>query len=626
MSKIAIDFKTGQIKNTPQLVVGIDLGTTNSLIARINEGRAEIIKDSQNKALFIPSVINVDNEAVISVGHEAIQKLISNPESTVYSIKRLMGKSLQDFSNRKEFFGYHFDESASEGLIRIRLNDRYYTPVELSSYILRHLVQEAEKALGVKIEDAVITVPAYFNDEQRQATRDAGKIAGLNVLRIVNEPTAASLAYGLGQNKKDALNIAVYDLGGGTFDVSILRIEDGVFDVLATRGDTDLGGDDFDRAIVTFWKEKYHLNPENPIEQSELFLKAREAKHELSDTNTSDTTWNQNTLSLSAIEFKNITQPYIDRTIDCFKLALSDSGLHIQDIDELLLVGGSTRMPVVYESLQSFYGKLPNRTLHPDEAVALGAAIQADILAGNRKDFLLLDVNPLSLGIETLGGIMDVIIPRNSKIPIHQAREYTTSRDGQKNLKISIYQGERDLVENNKLLAEFVLENIPPMPAGIPKIQVRFMIDADGILTVKAIEQRTQTEQSITIKSQFNISAAEVASMLQESIKFAKSDQEKKALIDSINEGKYLQLASEKFLKNNNEYLTSLQRSEISKLIEYLKEAIDSKIRDHIELAIEALNKYTAPLAHKALDRNIAEALRNKNINETIQNESKKDE
>ncbi|HMW38071.1 MAG TPA: Fe-S protein assembly chaperone HscA [Saprospiraceae bacterium] len=625
MSKIAIDFKTGQIKNTAQLVVGIDLGTTNSLIARINDGRAEIIKDFQNKPLFIPSVINVGHDGVITVGHEAIQKLITDPESTVYSIKRLMGKSLQDFSDRKEFFGYHFDESASEGLIRIRLNDRYYTPVELSSYILRHLVQEAEKALGVKIEDAVITVPAYFNDEQRQATRDAGKIAGLNVLRIVNEPTAASLAYGLGQNKTEALNIAVYDLGGGTFDVSILRIEDGVFDVLATRGDTNLGGDDFDREIIKFWKEKYQLYPENPIEQSELFFKARAAKHELSDSNNFSTTWNHHILSLSNEEYKTLSQPYIDRTLDCFRLALSDSGLHIHDIDELLLVGGSTRMPIVFDALQSFYGKTPNRSLHPDEAVALGAAIQADILAGNRKDFLLLDVNPLSLGIETLGGIMDVIIPRNSKIPIQQAREYTTSRDGQKNLKIAIYQGERDLVENNKLLAGFILEDIPPMPAGIPKIQVRFMIDADGILTVKAIEQRTQTEQSITIKSQFNISAAEVASMLQESIRFAKSDQEKKALIDSINEGKYLQLASEKFLKNNHQYLTSLQRSEISNLITYLKDALDSKIRDHIELAIEALNKYTAPIAHKALDRNIADALRNKNISEAINNETKKD-
>ncbi|NOT36253.1 MAG: Fe-S protein assembly chaperone HscA [Saprospiraceae bacterium] len=623
MSKISIDFKTGLLKNDKPIYAGIDLGTTNSLIARMNEDSAEIIEDVNHEILFIPSIIHIHPNYQIEVGKKAKQYLVSDPTNTIYSIKRLLGKSYADLTDKKNNFGYHLHDDQSENLIKVKIRDKYFTPIELSSYILTHLKIQAEQSLKSNIENVVITVPAYFNDNQRQATRDAGKLAGLNVLRIINEPTAACLAYGIGLNRNETKHIAVYDLGGGTFDISILRVEDGIFEVLSTRGDTYLGGDDFDNSIVKFWQENF-LKAESNF-TNELRILAEKAKISVNDGQEFIAHYNHHTLSLNQSEFKKISIPLIQKTITCCERALADSALTLSDIDEVLLVGGSTRLNIIRQAVKEFFTKEPNTSLNPDHAVALGAAIQADILAGNRKDLLLLDVNPLSLGIETLGGLMDVIIPRNSKIPVQLAREYTTSKDGQINLRISVYQGERDLVENNRKLGEFTLSGIPPMPAGIPKIQVRFYVDADGILKVKARELRTNTEQEVTIKSQFSLSADVIAKMLMESVHFAKQDIEKKSLVDTINEANSLVLASQKFIKDNQNILSENETSKLKNLSVNLQKSIESSIKDEIQKSIEELNEYSTPIAHKVMDLNIQKALSNQTIVTTIAKELKKD-
>lgn len=622
MSKIAIDFKTGLIKKNEKIVVGIDLGTTYSLIAKIINGKPEIIKDSKGEVLYVPSVIYVDSHDQIHIGKTALTQLKTSPESTIYSIKRLMGKSFQDPVVKNEYLGYQISSGPSDNTLKVKLNKNYFTPVELSSFILKHLVQEASISLGVQISDAVITVPAYFNDDQRQATRDAGKLAGLNVLRIVNEPTAASLAYGIGLQSNENKTIAVYDLGGGTFDLSILRIEDGVFDVLATKGDTHLGGDDFDQLIIKYWQKQHaSLETLNSTLMNELRMLAEKAKITVCNNVEFIKEWNNTILKLNTSEFDSISNTLVQKTIDCCKSALIDCKLNVGDIDEIILVGGSTRMPSIFQALEILFQKKPNISLHPDQAVALGAAIQADILSGNRNDLLLLDVIPLSLGIETLGGLMDIIIPRNSKIPINQVREYTTSKDGQVNLKISVYQGERDLVENNILLGEFILQNIPPMPAGIPKIRVNFQIDADGILKVIASEQRTNTQQEIVINSKVKLTPEEIATLLIDSVKNAKLDMEKKSLIDSINEGKSILSASTKFINSNLEFLKTDIIENIKELNRKLENAISTADKNSILACIENLNKYTTPLAHEALDRSIKKALTDNTTLTNIQKE-----
>ncbi|MFZ1748541.1 MAG: molecular chaperone DnaK, partial [Saprospiraceae bacterium] len=601
-----------------EVIVGIDLGTTNSLIAYIADGQPVTIKSQNGKNSLTPSVLHFTNQGEIIVGDRAKDFLISDPANTIFSVKRLMGKSYSDLEKLKTSIGYEIIDEDKESLVKVRVGDTFYSPIELSAEILKSLKQDAENLLNKTIQKAVITVPAYFNDAQRQATRDAGKLAGLDVLRIVNEPTAASLAYGIGVNTKHEHHVVVYDLGGGTFDVSILYIGDGIFEVLSTHGDTFLGGDDFDRLIIQHWANQIDLSEEDlktdkALNQS-IRLAAEDAKKALSQHDYFATEINGYHISLDKSTFDQLVEPLVAKTLESCTQAMKDAGMTNKDIHKVILVGGSTRMPIIKERLADFFGQQPDDTLHPDEVVALGAAVQADILSGSRKDILLLDVTPLSLGIETVGGLMDTIIPRNAKVPQSAGRQYTTSVDGQKNLRVSVYQGERDLVENNRKLGEFTLKNIPPMPAGIPKIEVQFMLNADGILKVKAAELRSGTETTVEIKSAYGISEEEMALMLIDSLQNAESDIKKRALLESINEANNVLLATSKFLTQNVQILDISEIEKIKLLAAILENAIQTKVKNDIELAMKALNDYSSPIAQRALDINISHALKGNNI------------
>ena len=553
MSKIAIDLKSGDIKKEERIIVGIDLGTTNSLIAYINDGQPTVMPDHDGKSVLVPSVIYFDENDLASIGEIAKDKLISDPSRTIFSVKRLMGRSFNDVENSKDFFSYEILDTDVESLVKVKSGKKYYTPVELSAIILKELKARAELVLNQEVHECVITVPAYFNDSQRQATKDAGKLAGWNVLRIVNEPTAAALAYGFDKTSEKSKNIAVYDLGGGTFDLSVLTLEDGIFEVLSTKGDTWLGGDDIDQAILQLIATKFQIDLDtlSSSERQQLRLLAEESKKQLSQKDDHSFIFLGKEITVNKAAVDAAIQPIIQKTIDLTINALKDAELKTQDIDDIIMVGGSTRIPAVKDAVSKFFGKKVNDSIDPDQVVALGAAVQADILAGNQSNLLLLDVTPLSLGIETMGGLMDVIIPRNTKIPSSAGRNYTTSIDGQINLKIAVYQGERDLVQNNRKLGEFILKGIPPMSAGLPKIEVSFWVDADGILIVRAKELRSNTETKVEIKAQYGISEEEMALMLIDSIKNAQTDIDSKALIEARNEAQNVIQSSEKFVKNH---------------------------------------------------------------------------
>jgi molecular chaperone HscA len=618
MAKIGINIATGSLQKE-EIIVGIDLGTTNSLVSVIHpDTKQPIALKEHNTASLVPSIVYFDEFGNVVVGEAAKAKLITDPQRTIFSAKRLIGKSFNDIKDNASFFSYKVIDDNKDGLVKVQVGDKFYSPVELSSFILKELKQRAEHILKTPVNKAVITVPAYFNDAQRQATRDAGKLAGLDVLRIINEPTAASLAYGLGLNKAIDKTIAVYDLGGGTFDVSILKISNGIFEVLSTNGDTYLGGDDMDNLIVKYWLNQSAIS-EDELKMNQQFaqairLKAQAAKIILSEAEIFEEELNGNKLMITRSIFEGLIEPLVTKTINSCIAALKDASLKASDVEVVLMVGGSTRVPLVKQSVSQFFGRQVNDTVNPDEVVALGAAIQADVLAGNNKEFLLLDITPLSLGIETMGGLMDVLIPRNSKIPHSIARQYTTYKDGQGGIKISVFQGERDMVNDNRKLAEFNLTGIPGMPAGLPKVEVSFLLNADGILVVKAKELRSGVAQSIEVRSQLDLTDDTLEKMLLDSITHAKEDIATRALVEAKTEGEQLLSTTEKFIQKNASLLLPNELLLTASAMQALQLALTMNDKDLIHTKIEELNDLSRPYAERVMDVAVSSAMKGKTI------------
>ena len=585
-------------------IVGIDLGTTHSLVAIVKDGQPQVLASPSGQHL-VPSVVSfVDGSAAPIIGWDAKRKKVRDAQHTVFSVKRLLGRSYEDLKEVADTLPYQIVPHA-EGVVRIQVGQHSLTAVEVSAWILRELKHIAEQALGEEVTQAVITVPAYFNDAQRQATRTAGRLAGLDVLRMINEPTAASLAYGL-DKKKQGL-IAVYDLGGGTFDFSLLKLHDGIFEVLATRGDTQLGGDDLDQAIAQKMAQEIQLQwsvegDQDPQFKAALLEKAEELKKAFSEATQAvfrvevpsrgefERQW-------SLDEFEALARPILVRTFEPCLKALEDAGLQVSDLSDVVLVGGPTRLGIVKKMAEELFGKTPNTSMHPDEVVAQGAAIQADILSGKNRDLLLLDVIPLSLGIETHGGLMSTLIPRNTRIPAVARERYTTGVDRQTAVDIHVFQGERERVEENRSLARFKLKGIEPLPAGMPRIEVTFLVDADGVLQVSAQDLRTGNEQSIEVKPSYGLTDQEVERMLQSGLDHAQGDQEYRFCVEARNKAEPVLRAVEKSWPQAQTLLSASELEQIEKSMNRLRRAIQGEKAQEISEATQELNQCTVRLA-----------------------------